>query len=47
VRTSNSLPWQAVYSEWFFTKTLWPAFTKREFEKILRDFAGREVRRGK
>jgi undecaprenyl diphosphate synthase len=47
VRTSNFLPWQAVYSEWFFTKTLWPAFTKREFEKILRDFAGREVRRGK
>ncbi|MFA5841430.1 MAG: polyprenyl diphosphate synthase [Candidatus Paceibacterota bacterium] len=47
VRTSNFLPWQAVYSEWFFTKTLWPAFTRREFESILRDFAKREVRRGK
>lgn len=47
VRTSNFLPWQAVYSEWFFTKTLWPAFTKKELEKILCDFAAREVRRGK
>lgn len=47
VRTSNFLPWQSVYSEWFFTKTMWPAFTKKEFEKILRDFAGREVRKGR
>ncbi len=47
VRTSNFLPWQAVYSEWFFTKTMWPAFTKKEFEKILRDFGKREVRRGR
>lgn len=46
-RTSNFLPWQTVYSEWFFTKTCWPAFTKNEFEKILKDFAKRERRRGR
>jgi len=47
IRTSNFLPWQSVYSEWFFTKTLWPAFSKREFLKILKEFASRERRRGK
>lgn len=47
IRTSNFLPWQAVYSEWFFTKTLWPAFTREEFGKILKDFASREIRKGK
>lgn len=46
IRTSNFLPWQTAYSEWFFTKTYWPAFSKKEFEEILNDFAQREVRRG-
>jgi undecaprenyl diphosphate synthase len=47
IRTSNFLPWQTAYSEWFFTKTFWPAFSKQEFEKILNDFSRREIRRGK
>lgn len=46
-RTSNFLPWQTAYSEWFFTKTYWPAFTKDEFENILKDFSKREIRRGR
>jgi len=46
-RTSNFLPWQATYSEWFFTKTYWPALTKDEFENILKDFSKREIRRGR
>ncbi len=46
-RTSNFLPWQSVYSEWFFSKSMWPAFTKKEFEKILDDFSSREIRRGR
>ena len=46
VRTSNFLPWQTVYSEWFFAKTYWPAFNKKEFEAILEEFSGRKVRRG-
>ena len=47
VRTSNFLPWQAAYSEWYFTKTYWPAFSKDEFEDILKDFSKREIRQGK
>jgi len=47
VRTSNFLPWQSAYSEWFFTKTLWPAFTKQEFTEILSEFSKRERRNGK
>ncbi len=47
VRTSNFLPWQAVYAEWFFPKTLWPAFSKEEFTGILEEFGERDRRRGK
>ncbi len=46
-RLSNFLSWQSVYSELFFIDTLWPAFTKEEFDSILAEFAGRERRRGK
>jgi undecaprenyl diphosphate synthase len=47
VRLSNFLPWQSIYSELFFTKTYWPAFTKTEFQRILNDYAERERRIGK
>jgi len=46
-RLSNFLPWQTVYSELFFIKTLWPAFTKEEFTRILSAYAERERRIGK
>lgn len=46
-RLSNFLPWQSVYSELFFTDTLWPALTREEFNTILVEFASRERRRGK
>lgn len=46
-RLSNFLPWQSVYSELFFTDTLWPDFNKEEFDAILAEFALRERRRGK
>lgn len=46
-RLSNFLPWQSVYSELFFSDTLWPDFTKTEFDLILNEFAKRERRRGK
>lgn len=46
-RLSNFLPWQSVYSELFFTKTLCPAFGKEEFDSILTAFNERERRRGK
>jgi undecaprenyl diphosphate synthase len=46
-RLSGFLPWQTVYSEFFFTDTLWPDFSKEEFDSILAEFATRERRRGK
>jgi tritrans,polycis-undecaprenyl-diphosphate synthase [geranylgeranyl-diphosphate specific] len=46
-RTSNFLPWQTIYSEWFFTTSLWPEFSKEEFVKILDEFNSRERRFGK
>lgn len=46
VRLSNFLPWQSVYSELAFTKTLWPDLTKEEFIDILNDFEMRNRRNG-
>ena len=39
-RLSNFLMWQSVYSELYFTDTLWPDFDKKELVKILRRYAG-------
>lgn len=47
MRLSGFLPWQSVYSELFFTNTLWPDFSKKEFDAILAEFAARERRHGK
>lgn len=47
MRLSGFLPWQGVYSELFFTKTLWPDFTKEEFQKIIEEYSNRERRIGK
>ena len=45
-RTSNFLPWQAAYSEYEFTPTLWPDFGPAELEKVLAVFSTRERRFG-
>lgn len=45
-RLSGFLPWQSVYSELFFTDTLWPAFSKKEFLTLLRQFHERKRRHG-
>ena len=47
MRTSNFLIWQSAYSEWYFTDTLWPDFSKEELQKALLDFEMRERRYGK
>ena len=47
MRLSNFLLWQGAYSELFFTKTLWPDFSKKEFLGILDEFSKRERRNGK
>ena len=46
LRLSNFLLWQAAYAELYFTDTLWPDFDKRELEKALESFGGRERRFG-
>ena len=45
-RISNFLTWQSVYSELFFTRTLWPDFEKEEFERILDEYSKRKRRFG-
>jgi len=47
MRVSNFLLWQIAYSEFFFTKTLWPDFTEQEFINILMDYQKRDRRFGK
>lgn len=46
-RLSGFLPWQGVYSELFFTDTLWPDFSKEEFLKIIEEYNTRDRRIGK
>jgi len=45
-RLSNFLLWQAAYSEFAFTDTLWPDFTPDEFEEIVKSYMTRERRYG-
>jgi len=37
-RLSNFLLWQNAYSEFFFSDTLWPDFTTKEFDEIMQSF---------
>jgi undecaprenyl diphosphate synthase len=46
MRTSNFLPWQTAYSEWYFTPILWPDFKKPELEKAIQAYNQRERRFG-
>ena len=45
-RLSNYLLYQLAYAELYFTDLYWPDFTKEEYLKALRDFAGRARRFG-
>ena len=47
MRTSNFLIWQAAYSEWYVTPTLWPDFNREEYYKALLAYSQRERRFGK
>lgn len=47
MRLSGFLPWQAVYSELYFTKTLMPDFTPGELDKAIAEFQKRKRRFGK
>lgn len=46
LRLSNYLVFQAAYSEFYFTETLWPDFTEEELVAALEDYARRNRRFG-
>ena len=37
-RLSNFLLWQLAYAEIFFEKKLWPDFTEKDYNKIIKKF---------
>lgn len=45
-RISNFLLYQAAYSELIFSDKYWPDFNKKQFEKVLAEYAGRNRRFG-
>lgn len=46
-RTSNFLPFQSTYSEWFFLKKLFPELNKEDLSKCIEQFKDRNRRFGK
>lgn len=40
-RLSNFLLWQAAYSEFYFTRTLWPDFDENDLQEALDDYHAR------
>ena len=47
MRTSNFLPYQSTYSEWFFLEKMWPEFEKKDLIKCIDDFKQRKRTFGK
>ncbi|PID88402.1 MAG: di-trans,poly-cis-decaprenylcistransferase [Bacteroidia bacterium] len=47
LRISNFLLWQIAYTEFYFTETLWPDFSKEIFLKAIENYGQRERRFGK
>lgn len=46
LRLSNFLIWQTAYSEYHFTKVLWPDFSKKDMDKALLSYSRRQRRFG-
>ena len=46
-RLSGFMPWQAGYAELYFSKTLWPDFTRRDLYNAISEYNRRERRFGK
>ena len=46
-RISNFLLWELAYTEFYFTRTLWPDFDKEEFREAIIEYQNREKRFGK
>ena len=41
IRTSNFLPWQLVYSEFYFTDKLWPDFINKDLDIAIEEYQRR------
>ncbi|MCL0057293.1 polyprenyl diphosphate synthase [Dehalococcoidia bacterium] len=46
-RLSNFVLWQAAYSELYFCKKYWPAFTEADLDKAIKEYGRRQRRFGK
>ena len=46
LRLSNFLIWQTAYSEYYFTKVLWPDFNNKDIDKALLSYSQRQRRFG-
>lgn len=46
LRTSNFLPWQIVYSEFYFTEKNWPEFSEEDLDKAIDEYNKRNRRFG-
>ena len=46
-RLSGFMPWQTTYSELYFSKKLWPDFTKKDLHVALLEYNRRQRRFGK
>ncbi len=47
IRLSGFLPWQAVYSEYYFCDAHWPAFRRIDFLRAIRTYQHRARRFGR
>lgn len=47
LRLSNFLIWQTAYSEYYFTKVLWPDFAEKDLDKALLSYRQRKRRFGR
>lgn len=47
VRLSGFLPWQSVYSEYYFSEAYWPAFREIDFLRAIRTYQQRARRFGR
>lgn len=46
LRTSNFLPWQIVYSEFYFTPKYWPDFTEKDLDLAIEEYQKRNRKFG-
>ncbi len=46
-RLSNFFIWQSAYAEIYFTDTLWPDFSEKEFSEFVDDYKTVKINLGK